>query len=124
MITDAVIQEIYKTHKKPPKDLNDLNLHEAIYELRGHHSMTLDSEDLSRAEVIINDVEDFNPFRRFLVRGLYAILPFDRQIAFVFRSHILFLNKEDDGMNVHFRPSDEDEDEDDDRGWFRKLLGL
>lgn len=122
MITDAVIQEIYKTHKKPPKDLNDLNLPEMLYELKKHHSMTLDSEDLTKAEVIINDVEEFNPFRRFLVRGLYAVLPFDRQIAFVFRSHILFLNKEDEGMNVHFRPSEEEEEEDD-RGWFRRLFG-
>lgn len=122
MITNAVIEEIYKTHRKPPKNLQDLNLSDALYILKDHHSMTLDSEDLTKAEVIINDVEEYNPFRRFLVRGIYAILPFDKQIAFVFRSHILFLNKNDEGMNVHFRPSEEDEV--DDRGWLRKLLRI
>ncbi|MDE5843065.1 MAG: hypothetical protein K2H35_04945 [Muribaculaceae bacterium] len=121
MITDEVIREIYKTNKKPPKDLNDLNLREALNILKEHHNLTLDSDDLSKAEVIINDLEEFNPFRRFLVRSLHGVLEFDRMMAFVFRNHILFLGKENNQLRVHFKP-DEDEEEEDD-SFFSRLFG-
>lgn len=120
MITDEVIREIYKTNKKPPKDLNSLNLEEALHTLKAHHNLTLDSEDLTKAEIIINDLEEFNPFRRFLVRSLHGVLEFDRMMAFVFRNHILFLGKEDNQLRVHFKP-DEDEEEED--SFFSRLFG-
>lgn len=123
MITDAVIQEIYKKNKRPPKDLNELNLPEALYILRPNHKMTVDSEDLSRAEVILDDMEEYSPFRRFLVRSLHAILHFDRQVAFVFRTHILFLNKNNNEIRVHFRPDGGDDEEEEDRSWLRRLFG-
>ncbi len=123
MITDQVIREIYKVNKRPPKDLNDLNLPEALYNLRQYHNMTLDNEDLTKAEVIINDLEEYSPFRRFLVRSLHAILEFDKMVAFVFRNHILFLGKNDAQVRVHFKPEEDDEDEEDDRSWLRKLFG-
>lgn len=109
MITDEVIREIYKTNRKPPKDLNELGLPEALYTLKDHHSLTLDSEDLTKAEVVLNDLEEFNPFRRFLVRSLHAILEFDKMMAFVFANHILFLGKNDKQLRVHFRPEEEEE---------------
>lgn len=126
MITDAVIQEIYKKHKRPPKDLNDLNLPDALYILRPYHNMTIDSEDLSKAEVTLQDMEEYSPFRRFLVRSLHAILHFDRYVAFVFRSHILFLSKNNNDLQVHFHPEvdDDDDDDGDDRSWLRRLLGF
>ncbi|MDE6234152.1 MAG: hypothetical protein K2M56_00195 [Muribaculaceae bacterium] len=122
MITDEVIREIYKTHKKPPKDFRELNLSENLYLLNKNHSLTLDSDDLQSAEIIINDLEEFNPFRRFLVRSLHGILEFDRMIAFVFRNHILFLGKEDNQLRVHFKPEDDDEDEEND-SFLSRLFG-
>lgn len=121
MITDQVIREIYKTNKKPPKDLNELNLPDALYLLKKNHNITLDSEDLTSAEVILNDLEEFNPFRRFLVRSLHGILEFDKMMAFVFRNHILFLGKEDNQLRVHFKPEDEEEEED--SSFFRRIFG-
>lgn len=121
MITDEVIREIYKTYKKPPKDLNELNLQATLHDLKANHNLTLDSEDLTKAEVIIQDLEEFNPFRRFLVRSLHGILEFDRMMAFVFRNHILFLGKEDNQLRVHFKPDDDDEDED--QSFFSRLFG-
>ncbi|MDE6247183.1 MAG: hypothetical protein K2M41_05005 [Muribaculaceae bacterium] len=109
MITDEVIREIYKTNKKPPKDLNDLNLQDALLTLKNYHNLTLDSEDLSKAEIVLNDLEEFNPFRRFLVRSLHAVLEFDKMMAFVFAHHILFLGKNDNQLRVHFRPEEEEE---------------
>lgn len=72
--------------------------------LRAHHDIMIDDEDLSKAEIILNDLEEANPFRRFLVRSLHAILEFDKMVAFVFRNHILFLGKKDKQLRVHFKP--------------------
>lgn len=125
MITDEVIREIYDKHRKPPKDLNELNLPEALYILKNHHNITVDSKNLNEAEVIINDLEEFNPFRRFLVRSLHGILEFDKMMAFVFRNHILFLGKDDNQLRVHFKPEDDDEEDDDEDGssFFSRLFG-
>ncbi|MBD5371150.1 MAG: hypothetical protein HDR80_08415 [Bacteroides sp.] len=125
MITDEVIQEIYRTNKRPPKNLQDLKLPEAIFRLRNHHNMVIDSDDLQTAEVIINDLEEYNPFRRFLVRSLHAVLEFDKMIAFVFRNHILFLGKNNEELRVHFKPDDEEdeEEEEDGRSFLARLFG-
>ena len=104
MISDQVIKEIYKTNTKPPKDLADLNLSGALEILKEHHNISVDDEDLTKAEVILNDLEESNPFRRFLVRSLHGILEFDKVMAFVFRNHILFLGKKDNELRVHFKP--------------------
>lgn len=99
MITDSVIKEIYKNFSKPHKRREDLQLEYFIPMLQQHHSISID-----QTEIILEDLEEFNPFRRFLIRSLNAILEFDKMIAFVFRTHILFLGKEDNQMRVHMRP--------------------
>lgn len=122
MITDEVIREIYRTHRKPPKDPSELNLSEALYVLKKNHNLTIDDDDLGKAEVILNDLEEFNPFRRFLVRSLYAVLDFDKNMAFVFRNHILFLSKEDNQLRVHFKPEEEYLEAEEDKGNFLSRL--
>ena len=110
MITDEVIREIYKTNKKPPKDLSELNLDEVMCTLKPFHDIKLSSDDLSKAEVILPDLPESNPFRRFLVRSLHAIIEFDHMFAFVFHNHILFLGKKDNQLRVHFKQDDEEEE--------------
>lgn len=92
MITDSVIKEIYKKYSKAAKNPDDLRLDYFIDLLAPNHNIRVDG-----AEIILEDQEEFNPFRRFLIRGLHAVLEFDRQVAFVFRNHILFLGKDSDG---------------------------
>lgn len=101
MITDSVIKEIYKKFRKPPKRPEDLRLDYFLPMLRAHHNITDDGQ-----EIVLEDLDEFNPFRRFLVRGINAVLEFDKMVAFVFRNHILFLGKEDDAMRVHMRPEE------------------
>lgn len=55
-------------------------------------------------EIIVEDLEEFNPFRRFLKRSIYGILELDKVIAFVFRSHILFFSLDDNQLRVHMKP--------------------
>ncbi|MCM1369742.1 MAG: hypothetical protein NC204_05150 [Candidatus Amulumruptor caecigallinarius] len=99
MITEEVIQEIYSKYKKPPHDLQELNVPYFIEMLRPFHQIE-ESDD----EIIIGNEEEFNPFKRFLKRGIYGILEFDKYVAIVFKSHILFLSKKSDTVSVHMRP--------------------
>ena len=96
MITDNVIKEIYKKFGKPHKNEEELNLDYFLPMLNKNHAITRDG-----MEIIIEDLDEFNPFRRFLVRGINAVLEFDKMVAFVFRNHILFLGKEDNQLRVH-----------------------
>lgn len=99
MITDQVIKEIYKKYTKPCKDIAELGLDRYLSILKENHNISSDE-----MEIVVEDLEEFNPFRMFLKRSIYGILEFDRMIAFVFRSHILFFGKEDNQLRVHIRP--------------------
>ena len=99
MINESVINEIYKKFSKPHKKESDLRLDYFIPLLNEHHSIESDG-----FEIVLKDVEEFSPFRRFLIRSLNAVLEFDKLIAFVFRTHILFLGKEDNQLHVHIKP--------------------
>lgn len=99
MITDNVIKEIYKKFSKPHKNREELRLDYFMNILLKNHNVRLDDD-----EIILDDLEEFNPFRRFLIRSLNAVLEFDKMIAFVFRNHILFFGKDDNQMRVHIKP--------------------
>ncbi len=99
MITEQVIKEIYKKYNHPHKDVAELNLDHYLEVLKNHHNISVDD-----GELILNDLEEFNPFRRLLIRSLHGVLEFDNFIAFVTGNHILFLGKEDKSLRVHFKP--------------------
>lgn len=100
MITQEVISEIYKNFNKPAKSEEELNLDYFVTLLSPHHDLQLEED-----EIIVNGLDEFSPFKRFLKRGLYAVLEFDKNVAFVFQSHILFFSKRDKNLSVHFRPA-------------------
>lgn len=102
MITDRVIKEIYRKYSKAAENPESLHLDHYIDMLSPNHNIRVNGK-----EVIFEDQEEFSPFRRFLLRSLNAILEFDRQVAFVFRNHILFLGKDSNEMRVHMRPCEE-----------------
>lgn len=110
MITQEVIKEIYKKYKKPDKDVEQ-NIDYFVDLLSPFH--TLNYND---GEIIVEDIEEFSPFKRFLTRSLYAIIEFDRNVAFVFRGHIIFFSKLDNGISVHFKPEDK-------KGLFDRIFG-
>lgn len=99
MINETVINEIYKKFSKPHKNDKELKLDYYIPLLSVHHAIENDG-----FEIILKDVEEYSPFRRFLIRSLNAVLEFDKLIAFVFKTHILFLGKEDNQLHVHIKP--------------------
>lgn len=101
MITDKVIKEIYKSYKKTCKNQQELQLPHFLEILKQHHNLT--ENDM---EIVVNDLDEFNPFRRFLKRSIHGVLDFDNIIAFVFRSHILFFGKENNQIRVHMKPEE------------------
>lgn len=110
MITEEVIKEIYKNYSNPPKYREELNIPYFIELLKPFHELTADD-----MEIVVGGLDDFSPFKRFLIRGIHAILEFDKNVAFVFRDHILFFSKTDAGLNVNFKP--------DDAGFLSRLFG-
>lgn len=103
MITKEVIRDIYKEYRKPHTNREELRLDYFLKLLSPHHKLNL-AED----EIIFEDMEEFNPFRRILVRNLHAVLEFDKNVAFVFPNHILFLGKRNSELHVHFKPEEEE----------------
>lgn len=99
MITDKVIKEIYQKFNKPPKDSEELQLEHYFDLLKEHHQLRREG-----GEVFIDDLEEFNPFRRFLIRGICGVVEFDKMVAIVFPRHILFLSKVNKDMRVHIKP--------------------
>lgn len=103
MITKEVIRDIYKEYKKPNANTEELNLPYFLELLAPHHNLGYDGE-----EIVFEDMDEFNPFRRILVRNLHGIIEFDKNVAFVFPNHILFLGKRSPELHVHFKPEDEE----------------
>lgn len=101
MITKEVIKDIYKQYSKPSENIEGLNIPYFLKLLENHHKLKFDGDEL-----IFEDMDEFDPFRRILVRNLHAILEFSKMIAFVFPNHILFLGKRSPELSVHFKPDD------------------
>lgn len=107
MITKEVIKDIYKEYSHPNANQEVLRIPHYLRLLEQHHHLKFDGDEL-----IFEDMEEFNPFRRILVRNLHAILEFNKHIAFVFPNHILFLGKRSPELHVHFKPESGDESDD------------
>lgn len=111
MIDDKVIREMYKRFSKPAKSLEQFDLPGMVDKLSDHHRI-----NVSDGEMVIENLEEFNPFRRFLLRSLNGIVEFDRMIAFIFANHIVFFGKESPDIQVHFKPEKK-------QGLFGRLFG-
>lgn len=119
MITKEVIKDIYKEYGKPNGNLEELRIPYFLKLLEPHHHLKFDGDEL-----IFEDMDEFNPFRRILVRNLHAILEFNKMVAFVFPNHILFLGKRSPELSAHFKPDDNPEDKPKKKGSiFGRLFG-
>lgn len=117
MITKEVIKDIYKEYTKPASNPEDLRIHHYLKLLEPHHHLKFDGDEL-----IFEDMEEYSPFRRLLVRNLHAILEFSKMVAFVFPNHILFLGKRSPELSVHFKPEPEAEEKTK-KSFFERLFG-
>lgn len=118
MITKEVIRDIYKEYGKPSDNKEDLRIPHFLKLLEPHHHLSYDGDEL-----VFEDMEEFNPFRRILVRNLHAILEFNKMVAFVFPNHILFLGKRSSELSVHFKPEGEQIASPEKKSFFSRLFG-
>ena len=117
MITKEVIKDIYKEYGKPAENIEDLQIPFFLKKLEKHHHLKFDGDEL-----VFEDMEEFSPFRRILVRNLHAVLEFSKMIAFVFPNHILFLGKRSPELSVHFKPDDDSSNDKKKGGFFSRLF--
>lgn len=102
MINQKVIKEIYKKYRRPEKNPENLRL-DYFQELLADSNPFEIDDDM----IVLKQVDEFSPFKRFLIRSLYGVIEFSRNVAFVFPNHIIFLNKNDEGINFYLREEDE-----------------
>lgn len=118
MITKEVIRDIYKEYKHPNTNVEELRIPYFLKLLEPHHHLKFDGEEL-----IFEDMDEFDPFRRILVRNVHGILEFNKMVAFVFPNHILFLGKRSSELSAHFKPEDETELNKEKKSFFSRLFG-
>lgn len=118
MITREVIRDIYKQYRKPAENPDELRIPYFLKLLEAHHHLKLDGDEL-----VFEDMDEFNPFRRILVRNVHAILEFSKMVAFVFPNHILFLGKRSSELSAHFKPEDDAEEPAPRRSFLGRLFG-
>ncbi len=99
MITDAVIDSLYKKYKKPPASPDELDIALLFENLLDTHDVMIDD----RGNLIINSLPPTSFFRKIALNRIHAIVEFEHKIAIVLHSSILFLNKHDSKSHLHVK---------------------
>lgn len=98
MINNKVIETIYKKYSKRPSSIDQLNiplLFEAAHE---SHAIEIKGHDL-----VINSQDVLSPFHTIDLNRVHAILDFDRYIAVVLHSSIIFISKNSNEIHIHLK---------------------
>lgn len=98
MVTKQVINDIYKKFAKRPSSPDELNLSLLFGEVFDNHEIYIDENTL-----VINSVDESSPFHAIPLDRIHEILEFENVVAIVLHSSIIFLNKRDNGVNVHVK---------------------
>jgi len=99
MITQAVIDQLYKTYKKTPLKADDLDVDLLFEHLIEHHDIQIDDY----ANLILGSLPESSPFYKIPLSNIHAIVEFEKKIAVVLHSSIIFLNKFDNRSTVHIK---------------------
>lgn len=99
MITEQVIDSLYKKYKNRPESADDLDIALLFEYLMDTHEIAIDDE----AHLIINSIPETSPFHRLSLNHIHAIVEFENKIAIVMHSSIIFLNKKDSRSHIHIR---------------------
>lgn len=99
MITEKVINKLYKTYNRRPESADDLDIGLLFENLIEHHDIQIDDA----AHLIINSLPAGSPFHRISLNRIHAIVEFEHKVAIVLHSSIIFLNKHDNQTHVHIR---------------------
>ena len=104
MITQKVIDTLYKQYGKAPKSLDCLDM-PLLFDVAGvHHDVSVEMDDNMNAELIIGSIDEKSPFHRLPMHRIHAIVPFENWVAIVMHSSVIFLNKKDKRVSSHLKP--------------------
>lgn len=76
---------MYKAYSRRRMSDLDSRLHHFVGLLSEKHKIRE-----TDTEIFVDSLEESNFFRRFLKRSIMAVVEFDKYVAFVFRTHIIF----------------------------------
>lgn len=96
MITKQVIESIYKKYKRRPKSVDMLNVGLLFDPSLEAHNIFIDDKKL-----VIGSLPADSPFREIPLDRIHAILEFERHVAIVLHSSIIFLRKDGDKVDIH-----------------------
>ena len=106
MITEDIIKELYGGFETSPACKSSLDIDHFLEVLSPHYIIERGKDTL-----IVKDLGDLNPFRIVLIKAINNILEFDRFVAIVLNSHIIFFDKRKKNVNIHFRYLDVEQEE-------------
>lgn len=104
MISNKVIEQLYKQYNRRPKSIDELNiplLFEAVHPMHGI--------EFDEGELIINSVPLDSPFHRIPLMLIHEIVEFEEVIAIVLHSSIIFLSRTSESaspVQIHIKPID------------------
>lgn len=98
MITKKVINEIYKTYRRRPTSSGKLNLSYLNDEVAEMHGIKIADDKLT-----IGSIDARSPFKSLPLKLIHGIENFEDEIAIILHSTIIFLNKRDNGTNIHVK---------------------
>lgn len=99
MITKKVIDELYKKFRKRPPGIEHLDIGLLFEYAAEHHNITIDED----GNLVIASIDPNSPFHRIALNRVHGFYHFDDVTAIVMHSSIIFLNKHDNGVNVHIK---------------------
>lgn len=101
MITSQVIDTLYKKYKKRPASPDDLDV-SVLFDgdVADIHNLTITPDD----KLEIGTLDRFSPFHFIPMRNIHAFVEFEKWVAIVLHSSIVFLNKKEPQINVNIKP--------------------
>ncbi len=102
MVTKKVIQTLYRQFNRPPKSPDELNLSLIFDYALDNHGIFIDEDNL-----YVGSIEPASPFSTIALRRIHEIVEFEKVIAIVLPSAIVFLSKENSDVHIHLRLEDE-----------------
>ncbi len=98
MVTNKVINSIYRKYKKRPGSPDQLDIALLFQENMDQHGLYIDDNKL-----VVSSVEPSSPFHTIDLSRVHAILEFENVVAIVLHSSIIFFNKKDQQVHIHVK---------------------
>lgn len=101
MITEKVIDTLYRKYRKRPSSPDELDIDLLFGEIILFHDIAIDDD----ANLVVNSIPPQSPFHKIPLSNIHTIIEFEHKVAIVMHSSIIFLNKTDSKFHIHIKNS-------------------